>query len=151
MNNNTLLAFSRSIAIFRTTKISHQIKTPIKNSELSLLIYIVNINEPHKLNVDSLSKAFHCSKPFITKTLNSLEKAGYISREKSNIDCRRQILRTTPLGIKIAQDSMNVYNTTIEKLYTRLGNEKSTELTCLLYEAADILHEIDREIRTEDN
>lgn len=74
---------------------SERAESDISDSQLSVLWRVAS-GVQH--TPGSLAEQERVSRPSMNRTVNALEKSGYIRREPSKIDARQVIIRLTPLG-----------------------------------------------------
>lgn len=130
---------TEAMAFFRMANIISFRKMVIPKSELMMLVYIAKYMDEDIITPVMLSSIFHCSKAYITRTLNSLEIKGFIGRTVNLQDRRSKVIMLTPAGRDAVAEPMQQYNEKVTVLRKQLGAKKSETLCDLLKECTEIL------------
>lgn len=135
--DNNILELSKSILKFRTATKLKSNQTKVNGGEHSLLLLLANDDNQYTLL--DLTKYFECSKPYVTKLVQSLQDKGLVNKVTSTLDSRCKYVELTDAGKKLTDKSMDEYMLVVEKLYDKLGAKKVERLEKLLIESTKIL------------
>lgn len=127
------------IALFCRLHMNAKKNIPIRSSEMGLLIYLSRQKEA----VTPLEAAefLKVSKPMITKTVNRLEKFGYIEKLPSEKDKRSVTLTPTEKAEELVNSTQTDYYKHLLRLQEKMGETTFNELVALLKKANGILLE----------
>ncbi|MDH6603406.1 DNA-binding MarR family transcriptional regulator [Bacilli bacterium PM5-9] len=120
-------------------KIDTNLKLPIRNSEMGLLILIVTNKE--KISSVDAANFLNVSKPMIAKIVNSLQKKDYIYKEIMENDRHKMALIPTRKGKKLVEKAYDEYHKTMFLLQNKMGDEDYLKLVSMIEKANLILME----------
>ena len=69
----------------------------LTNRQMALLLIVYLLPGPH--TVRGLALTLHCTKPVVTRMLNTLGALGYLRRQKDLTDLRSLFVVDTPAGV----------------------------------------------------
>lgn len=101
---------------------------PEQRATLEIIKYEIDVNQTKIANI--LGK----DKTTISRTLNTLEKKGFIT--KSQKDKRTNLIEITPKGEDILNDSFTKVNSFRKNLISKLNDDEVTNLILLLEKVA---------------
>lgn len=130
-------ASAMDVALFCRLNANRKTSVPIRFSELGILIYIANAEEP-VCNV-TISDFFGVSKPTVSSTVKSLIQNGFVECIPSSVDRRSYSLKATDLGMKVADYAKTEYTHDIEALSNSMGEESFEQFISLIQKANKIL------------
>lgn len=96
------------------------------------------INEYEPIDISTLASFSALHMPSVTRILQSLEKRGYVSRERDLTDSRRSWIRVTQKTRKVMYDEGEKSRRINERIIAEFGESKFEELSRLLNELADL-------------
>jgi DNA-binding MarR family transcriptional regulator len=99
------------------------------------------------VDVLEIQKNIHVTKSAVSQNFSSLEKRGYIIRERNKTNRRRITVELTPEGKRILKEAQKQVDHMLEKTLSRFGEEKARQLVSLLNELSDISDGIENEVR----
>lgn len=99
----------------------------------------------NNLDVITLQKRLHISKPAVSQTLNTLEKKGYIVREIDSCDRRKIAIAITPTGLSCFKQSKHCFEGTLTKVVERFGKDNMLELIQHLNRLSEIYTDLKSE------
>lgn len=127
------------IAAFCRLNMNTRQALPIRPSEMGLLILLVTSDQPIA-PVDA-AHYFGISKPMVTVMVRALLKAGYICRQPSPEDGRSYLLAATEQGVRLVDETFDVYSHKIQMLKKGMQDGEYEALLRLLEKANNILLE----------
>ena len=98
------------------------------------------------LTASDLCSRTHILKSQMNAILNSLEKKGFLLRQRSQHDLRRVDLSLLPFGVDCYQESHRRTLALVDRLITLMGQETVKTLVPLLFQAADSFERILKEV-----
>lgn len=96
-----------------------------------LILRILSDNEGEIVAGD-LAKCACVSTARIASALNTLEKKGFVKREKSAMDARKVVIHMTDEGRKVMQERLNVINSVVIPMFERLTEEETETMIELI-------------------
>ena len=112
---------------------NHKINRTVLDSirgEYGVLRHLMYVED--KVNAGMLIEKLHVVPGRMTDILNSLEKKGFIKRDRDESDKRRVNVRITDLGKKEAQEKRSYISQEYQGMFQILGKEDTEELIRLL-------------------
>ncbi|SDZ48481.1 DNA-binding transcriptional regulator, MarR family [Evansella caseinilytica] len=111
-----------------------------KHSDMRLLFKLSESQKNGGLKVSELSRIMRVTSPFITQSLNRLEKEKLVKRQVDQKDRRIVRVVLTEEGIKAAERAFASLHERFVVLADHLGKEQSQQLAVLLNKAFDYMH-----------
>lgn len=102
------------------------------NMILSHLFAIQSINNDSIPSQKEIAKKFKVSEAAVASALDRLEKDGYIARVPVKEDRRKNKISLTQSGIKIVQETKDIFNEIDEKTFSGLDDSQKEQLMSLL-------------------
>ena len=93
---------------------------------------MVNTYAMGEVEPSQLAHLIGVSRSTMTNTLNKLEAAGYIKRQKDAVNLRRRIITLTPKGEEAVQRSMPQHHQTQKDMVSGLSAKQRSDLLQLL-------------------
>lgn len=91
------------------------------------------------VKVTQIAKALGISVPAVSKSVNSLERKGFISRIENNSDRRVTYIKMTEKGYEHLRQGCNITERIKERVEKDIGHERFTEFFRTLHEIPDII------------
>ena len=115
---------SRSIHKYRLNQLNKMDKeNDLKLSEMTLLFYLEENDSGEGLKASRVSKILNVAPPTATPLLNSLERMGYIERERDKRDRRVLYVKSTQKGKAFVEKMKEDFKKTMYELIKYLGEE----------------------------
>lgn len=135
---NELIRGAEAVSLFCRLNINTKRDLPVRSSEMGLLIYICESEDP----VTSVMAAefFKVKKPMVANMVSSLRRNGYLEKKPSQTDRRSFELLPTERAKLLVKETRSEYLKTMELLQSRLGDGYET-LIALLVKANTVLLE----------
>jgi len=134
---------AQSIALFRSAYIKNSMQTMPEQGTVRFLILACNYAGGNGIKPNQAAEYFHCSRAYISKTIQSLHRKSLVEKRPDPDDKRACFITCTPKGKMLVHTMMSEYIKTTEKLYQRLGPEKSRLFRELLDEVIITLEKTD--------
>jgi DNA-binding MarR family transcriptional regulator len=96
--------------------------------QMGVLFFIV-LNSDKEIIQQDLASMMHKNKSAVLRTIDILEKKGYVKRQAVPNDRRKNIIESTPSGVKIVKDALKTSHK-FEKDYTKQISERDIK-TCM--------------------
>lgn len=96
------------------------------------------VNEYEPLDISTLASFSALHMPSVTRILQTLEKRGYVSRERDMMDSRRSWIRVTQKSRDVMYAEGEQSKRINDQIIAQFGEENFTTLSRLLNELADI-------------
>ena len=122
-------------------EIANKYAVVLKDLDLTYTQYIVMMYfwEIGSSNVKELSKAILIDPSTLTPLLRTLERKGYITRNKSAVDERNLLLKVTPKGMKLREKAKNIPSEFAGRL--NMTDDEVADMFRLLYKMIKNLKE----------
>lgn len=91
------------------------------------------------VKVTQIAKALGISVPAVSKSVNSLERKGFISRIENNSDRRVTYIKMTEKGYEHLRQGCDITERIKERVEKDIGHERFTEFFKTLHEIPDII------------
>ncbi|MDF2839844.1 MAG: MarR family transcriptional regulator [Clostridia bacterium] len=127
MQDNLAQRLSEGISAFYRANMNQRNNFPIRSSEMGSLIYIYLNAGTEGVRAVELSEYFGIRKSSVSTIVDSLEKNGYISKSKSEIDKRNNPIFVTDKGAELVKEAFEEYYSASNKMIDRIGVEKCEE------------------------
>lgn len=86
--------------------------------------FVMQAIGPHGTTAVDLGRTLGVSKQAAGKTIDTLERIGYVERTVDPHDTRRKIVRLTPYGVDALVRSARIFETLRERWAAELGEER---------------------------
>ncbi len=97
-----------------------------------LILRILNDSDGEDVVAGDLAKCACVSTARIATALNTLEKKGYVTREKSAEDARKVVIHMTDAGREMLRERLEVINSVVVPMFGKLTEEEIETLISLL-------------------
>jgi len=107
LKSATLRIFSRIAALGKLQEVLHsKILKPytVSYAEYVILRHLRSVGEPYQRSASELSRTIMQQSSGVTKTVDRLERAGYVKRVPSPTDRRSVLIKLTRSGLKAANE-----------------------------------------------
>lgn len=118
----------------------------VNMSEIAVMNWIQrNSDAPgNTANISEIQSSICITKPAISQIYRSLEKKGYILRKTDVNDRRKVVVTLTPKGHEILLQMKKDFETMLDEIVVRLGEEDTRTMITLFNRFADISENIKR-------
>ncbi|MDH5655469.1 MAG: MarR family winged helix-turn-helix transcriptional regulator [Spirochaetia bacterium] len=124
--NDVVKKFSRSIGIIYDRKLAKNNITVNQFSILSYIFYYENIA------LGKLAEHLKMDRTTLTKNLKPLFREHYIEIIETD-DKRKKNLHLTPIGVKLLEDSIELWKEAQQTVYKKYGKKNIHQLLSLLH------------------
>ena len=120
-------------------KLYHQ--ADLTHREMMLFHHVKRMQGSEGIRASELGRHLGISRPGTSHLLTALENKGLIERVTSKKDRRAVYVRLTDCGLERYQSMNAQIMECVDRVMVRLGHDKTSQLTILLNELAEIMEE----------